>query len=372
MKIIFACGGTAGHINPALAIAEEILKRVADTEMLFIGAESRMETELIPRAGYNIETIKITNLSRKISIGSLIKNLKTVKNVFDSTARCREIFEDFKPDIVLGTGGYVCYPVIAAAHDMGIPSAIHESNAVPGLTTRLLESKADVILLGYEESKIYYKCSDKLFVTGTPVISDFCSDCKGRTKKELGLDENKPFVLSIFGSLGASKMNEVIMELIAESGEDPAFNLIHSSGKSEYRSLLDFLNRTVPDYEGRGIHVREYIYNTAELMRAADLVICRAGASTLAEITASGKPAIIIPSPNVTNNHQEKNARLIENADAAKVILDAQLNGKLLLDEINGMLSDAEKLENMARNMKTLGHPNAASEIAEKVLALLQ
>lgn len=370
MKIIFACGGTAGHINPALAIAEEILKREPDAEILFIGSEDRMETELIPRAGYKIETIKITNLSRKISFDSIVKNLKTVRNVFASIAKCKAIFKEFKPDVVIGTGGYVCFPVVYAAHSMGIPSAIHESNAVPGLTTKLLESKADLILLGYEESKIHYNHLDKLVVTGTPVISDFCNECKCRTKRELGLDEDKPLVLSIFGSLGASKMNEVIKELIVESGENPGFNLIHSSGKSEYKSLVDFLRANAPDYESRGMYVREYIFNTAELMRAADLVICRAGASTLAEITASGTPAIIVPSPHVTNNHQEKNARLIENADAAKVILDSELGGTILLQEIEELLSDRKKLEQMSLNMKALGHPDAAYKIAESVLAL--
>ncbi len=370
MKIIFACGGTAGHINPALAIAEEIIKRKTDAEILFIGTEDRMETELIPRAGYEIETIKITNLSRKISFDSLIKNFQTAKNVFTSIAKCKKIFKRFKPDLVIGTGGYVCYPVVSAAHSMGIRSAIHESNAVPGLTTKLLEAKADLILLGYEESKVHYKHLDKLEITGTPVISDFCDEYKCRAKKELGLDEDKPFVLSIFGSLGATKMNEVIRELIIESGESPAFNLIHSSGKSEYKSLIDSLKEKAPDHESKGMYVKEYIYNTAELMRAADLVICRAGASTLAEITASGTPAIIVPSPNVTNNHQEKNARLIENADAAKVILETQLSGAKLLDEINELLSDKERLKTMSDNMKALAHPDAASKIAECVLAL--
>lgn len=370
MRIIFACGGTAGHINPALAIAEEILKRESDAEILFIGAEGRMETELIPRAGYEIKTIKITNLSRKINFDSLIKNLQTAKNVVNSIAECKKIFKEFKPDLVIGTGGYVCFPVIFAAHDMGIPSAIHESNAVPGLTTKLLESKADLIMLGYEESKVYYKYPDKLVITGTPVISDFCDECMCKAKKDLGLDEDKPFVLSIFGSLGATKMNEVIKELIIESGEDPSFNLVHSSGKAEYNSLVEYLNLNAYDYESKGMYVKEYIYNTADLMRAADLVICRAGASTLAEITASGTPAIIVPSPNVTNNHQEKNARLIENADAAKVILETQLSGSKLLEEINELLSDKERLDIMSDNMKALGHPDAASQIAESVLAL--
>ena len=368
MRILFTCGGTAGHINPALAVAGEIRERHPDAEILFVGAKGNMETELVPREGYDVATITITNLRRHGGMEMIRHNLRTAKNLLTSTGEARRIIRQFRPDVAVGTGGYVCYPVLKAAASLGVPTAIHESNAVPGLTTKMLSGCVDTIMVGFEESRAGYRHPDKVLVTGTPVRGDFLHYSKSQAKTELGIPVNKPLVVSVWGSLGAALMNDIMAEVIQRVARKPIFSLIHSAGKRGYQSMMQKLSEAgCADLAGRGIEVREYIYDMPRVMAAADLVLCRAGASTLSELTLLGKPAILIPSPNVTNNHQEKNARVLEAAGGARVLLEGRFTQDSLLGEISELLSQPEKLLDMSEKMRALGVPDATGKIADAV-----
>ena len=370
IKLIFTCGGTAGHINPALGVAQRMQSLLPDCEILFVGAEGQMETELVPREGFPIKTVKITNISRSLSVEGLKHNWDTLKNVLAATAQAKRIIADFKPDAVIGTGGYVCYPVLRAAHGMGIPTAVHESNAVPGLTTKMLASSADKILVGFEESRSYYRQKDKVVVTGTPVRQDFLTAEKKTAREQLGLDPDKPLVVSVWGSLGAAFMNKTMVGFIAKARSTGAFGLIHTAGRGGYRPMVEGLKALGQPADGNDMEVREYIYDMPLVMAAADLVLCRSGASTLSELTALGKPAILIPSPNVTNNHQEKNARVLERAGAAVLMNEEEITADKLLGSVSLLLSRPDTLSAMGEQMKKLSLGDATEKIAEIILEL--
>lgn len=372
MKFVFTCGGTAGHINPAIAVAGRIKELMPESEFLFIGAEDKMEMDLVPREGYDIRGIKITNISREHNLEAVMHNLETVKNVAVSVHSAKKILREFRPDVVVGTGGYVCFPVLTAAHELHIPTAVHESNAVPGLTTKMLADRVDRIMVGFEDSRKFYNHPDRVFVTGTPVRGEFSGYTKESAKKELGLAENKPLVVSVWGSLGAAHMNEMITDMIPLMGDEPEFNLIHSAGSMYYEKVSRKLSETAPNCASKGIDVREYIFNMPCVMAAADIIMCRAGASTLAELTYMGKSAIIVPSPNVTNNHQEKNARVLENAGGAKVLLEGEFDAASLLAEVRSLLSDPEALSSMEKSMASLGVRDATDKICSIILDLLK
>ena len=368
MKFIFTCGGTAGHINPALAVAGRLRELLPDSEMLFIGAEGKMEMELVPREGYEIKPLKITNISRGHSLSAMVHNLETLKNVAVSTHEAKKIIRDFKPDAVIGTGGYVCYPVLMAASELHIPTAVHESNAVPGLTTKQLAGHVDRIMLGLEDSKKYYKQQERVVVTGTPVRGAFACYTKDSAKKELGLPADKPLVVSVWGSLGAGHMNEVMTELIPMLDGNQGFRLLHAAGSRYYAGMAEKLGETAPDMAEHGVELREYIYDMPRVMTAADLVMCRAGASTISELCYMGKPVIIVPSPNVTNNHQEKNARVLEEAGGAKVLLEGEFDAQSLLADVKELLADDEKLKAMSAAMTSLAAEDATERICGIIL----
>ena len=370
MKFLFTCGGTAGHINPALAVAGAIKEAMPDSEFLFVGAEGRMETDLVPRAGYEIRTVRITNIHRGFSAEDIKHNLNTLKNVVTSTGQAKQIIREFQPDAAIGTGGYVCYPVLKAAHAMGVPTAVHESNAVPGLTTKMLEGVVDTVMVGFEESRANYKHPERVVVTGTPVRGEFMHADKLAARRALGLPEDKPLVASVWGSLGAGHMNEIMTDFIIRACANPFFGVVHSTGKAWYQKMTSTLEREKPGYDKLGMDVREYIYDMPLVMAAADLVMCRAGASTLAELTAMGKPAVLIPSPNVTNNHQEKNARVLADAGAAKLLLEPDFTADSLLGLVSELLHHPEQLDVMSEKMRALGVPDATGRIAGIVLDL--
>ena len=371
MKFLFTCGGTAGHINPAVAIAGRLKELFPDCSVLFIGAKGMMEMQLVPREGFEIRGIEITNISREISLGGLLHNAQTLKNVALSTAKARRIIKEFRPDAVIGTGGYVCYPVLMAAHRLHIPTLVHESNAVPGLTTKLLSKHVDRVMVGFEESRSCYPDPEKVYVTGTPVRGSFSLFTRQTAKKQLGIPDDKPLVVSVWGSLGAAHMNDVIAEMIPLMKDEPSFRLIHAAGKRYYEKLSAELAQTAPEHEEFGAEVREYIYDMPRVMAAADLVLCRAGASSLAELCFMGKPAVIVPSPNVTNHHQERNARVLEHAGGAKVLLEGEFDAASLLALIRTLLSDREKISSMHEAMLSLAIPEATDRICGIILDTL-
>lgn len=370
MKFIFACGGTAGHINPALAVAGRLKELMPDCEILFIGAAGHMEEDLVPRGGYKIVTLKVTNISRGKSLKAIIHNIKSLINAVISTAAAKKIIKSFAPDVVIGTGGYVCYPVLKAASALHIPTAVHESNAVPGLTTKMLAKTVDKIMLGFEESRKYYPHKEKTVVTGTPVRGEFDKYDRKKAKAELGMAENESLVVSVWGSLGASHMNETMTRFIALAGNNPGFKLIHSAGTGGFEKMSGELAELAPGYDGNVFDVRQYIYDMPRVMAAADLVLCRAGASTISELTYMHKPTIFVPSPYVVNDHQMKNARVIENAGGAKIFAEGKFEPQELLEEVKRILSDGNELEKMSKAMESLAMPDAVNIIADEILNL--
>lgn len=371
MKFIFTCGGTAGHINPALAVAAGIKEALPSSEILFIGAEGKMECELVPREGFEIRTVRITNLSREHSMEGLKHNVRTVENVLLSVREARKLIRDFAPDAVIGTGGYVCFPVLTAARELHIPTAVHESNAGPGLTTRLLAGIVDKIMVGVEGCAGEYPDPTKVVFTGTPVRAGFGAYSRETAKTELGLSPEDKLVLSVWGSLGAAYMNDTVLAMIRLMSEyEPGFRLVHATGSRYYEQFTERLAQLCPDYADHGIEVVKYIEDMPRLMSAADLVMCRSGASTLSELTYIGKPSFLVPSPNVTGNHQEKNARVLERAGAAKVFLEGQFDPESLLREISSAVNDPRTLGEMSSAAGSLSYADSTRKITDLVLEL--
>ncbi len=353
MKIVFAGGGTAGHINPALAIAGFIRNKDKKTEILFIGNKGGMEETLVPKAGFEIKSITISGFQRKLTPAALKQNVLTVKRTFSSSREAKRILEEFKPDICVGTGGYVSGPVLRTAAKMGIPTIIHEQNAYPGVTNKMLAKSAKRVMLAVKDAEKYFDKKSNCVVTGNPVRREIIEADKYNARKELGLDE-RPVVLSFGGSLGARKINEGVAGLIARSGKDGQYQHIHGYGKNGLW-FPDLIKEKGVDVRKCGnLDVREYIDNMATCMAAADLVISRAGAITLSEIQALGKPAILIPSPNVAENHQYHNAMALVNNKAAEIIEEKDLTEELLIEKADSLLQDSEKLKEYSANSKKM------------------
>ncbi|MBQ9719772.1 MAG: undecaprenyldiphospho-muramoylpentapeptide beta-N-acetylglucosaminyltransferase [Oscillospiraceae bacterium] len=368
MRYLFTCGGTAGHINPALAVADRLKTLDSDAQFLFVGASDRMETDLVPREGYEIKTVDVSSFRRSLSPKAIAYNLGSLKKALSSTREAKKIVKEFRPDIAVGTGGYVCYPVLKAASALSIPTLVHESNAVPGLTTKMLQDEVDRILVGFEESRQNYGDPTKVIVTGKPVRGAFTACTKAEAKAKLNLPSDKPLVVSVWGSLGAQHMNAIMTDFIRLAAPDADFRLIHSAGQNRFEGVAEKLKDV--DLETAGMDVRPYIYDMPLVMAAADLVLCRAGASTLAELTLLGKPAILVPSPNVTNNHQEKNARVLEHVGGAKVLLEGEFTAESLLADVRSLLADTSTLAAMAQNMKSAGVADATERITQMVLEM--
>lgn len=372
MRFVFTCGGTAGHINPAIAVAGKLRDLMPDSQFLFLGAEGKMEMELVPRAGYSILPLKVSNISRGHSLSAVRHNLETVRNVLGAEHESARILREFQPDAVIGTGGYVCYPVLMTASRLHIPTLVHESNAQPGLTTRMLAAHVDRVLVGFEESREHYPQPEKVICTGTPVRGEFSAYTRESAKRELGLDPRKPLVVSVWGSLGSGHMNGILTQLIPLMEGQRAFRMIHSVGTRDYAEFQRSLREQGLDPARSNIDAREYIYDMPRVMAAADLILCRAGASTLAELTYMGKPVIIVPSPNVTDNHQEKNARVLEQAGGAIVLLEGEFDAPQLLERVNGLLGAPQSLSAMSKAMAGLAVPDAADRIADVILETIK
>ena len=360
MKVIFTCGGTAGHVNPALALAGYMREKDAGTQILFVGAERGLERDLIAHTDYPFRTVNISSFHRSFRPAEIKHNLVSLKNLAHAEREANAILHDFHPDIIVGTGGYASYPLVRYGAKAGIPTAVHESNIVPGLTTRQLECHCDRIMVGFEDCRAHYKHPEKVVVTGTPVRGDFFTISKQQAKERLGMNDGRKLIVSFWGSLGSNAMNRAMAEFLAlESAKEPFYH-IHGVGEICWKPMQQWMHDDGLEItEHPALDVREYIYDMATVMRAADLVICRAGASTLSELTALGVPAILVPSPNVTNNHQEKNAALLGDHGAALVLPEEGLDGKKLFAAAAGILNDPQRMETMSLNMAALGIPDA-------------
>ena len=358
MRVLLTGGGTAGHINPAIAIANYIKEKEKDSEFLFVGTERGLEKTLVPKCGYDIKFIDVMGLKRSLSA----QNIKVFINYVKSMGEARRIIKDFKPDIVIGTGGYVCAPVIKVASSLKIPTIIHEQNVFPGLAIKMLARKADITAISFEETRTMMKAK-RMVLTGNPLRPDlFKPHDIDLVRAKYGFDE-KPIVLMFGGSLGADKMNEALVRMVAD-GDVNGFNLIASTGERHFELVSKKLSDAgVNPQKIRNIKIVPYIYNMEEIFFAADVVVGRAGAITVSEITALGKAAVLIPSPYVAHNHQEYNARYLEKNGAAKVVLENEVSGKRIAEEIGDILKNQETLEKMQSSSRKIGIADACETI---------
>ena len=368
MNVIFTCGGTAGHINPAIAVANILKQRKPDCKILFIGAEGHMEEKLVPAAGYELITLPGSGLSRKMNMAGIKKNINAVKCVINAVAKCKKIIRDFDADVIVGTGGYASFPAIYAGAKLGVPTVVHESNALPGLTTKMAASVATKVLVCFEESVKHYKHPEDVEVVGMPVRQEFITTGKTEAKKMLGL-EDVQVVVSAFGSQGAKVMNQNVAGIFALEQEDGfPFHHIHAVGSFGWGWMPDLVKEKGVDYENcASIDMREYIYDMPTVMAAADVVIGRAGSATCNEIATTGTPCILIPSPNVTGNHQEKNARVLEAAGGAVVVLEKDCTPEILYAEVQGLLVDEQRREEMSKALRGLVKIDSAERICDIV-----
>ena len=366
MNVIFTCGGTGGHINPAIAVANIWKERHPDSNILFVGGYGGMEEHLVPKAGYELVLLPASGMARGKSLKAMKENLRMVKNVFSGIRKCKKIIRDFKPDAVIGTGGYASFPALMAASVMGIPTCVHEANAMPGLTTRMIADRVDRVLVCFAQSAQHYRHPEKVEVVGMPVRREFIYTRKDDARKQLGLD-SRPLIVSAFGSQGARAMNEVMADLF-KLEKDAGYPCQHIHAIGSYG--MDWMPQLIADKgvdlsENKGIEAREYIYDMPTVMAAADVFISRAGASSCNEIAASGTPCVLIPSPNVTDNHQEKNARALEQKGAARVILEKDCTAEILFESIKELLEQPEKSAAMRKALLSMAVPNSAERLCD-------
>lgn len=362
MKVLIACGGTSGHINPAIAIADELKRRNANTEILFVGTENKLEADLVPRAGYNIRFIEISGLSRSKSINGIVTNAKTLSKYIKAKKEVKNIIKQFGPDIVIGTGGYVSAPVLSEAAKLKCRTAIHEQNAFAGVTTKMLSKKVDRVFLSFPLVHPLPCGDEKCTVVGNPVNPAFEGKNRGEARRKLSLPQDAKVVVSYGGSLGAVKLNDAFCEMALLSDKDGEIIHIHGAAR-DYETLSEKLKNRV----GPQIKVLKYIYDMPDVMAAADVVISRSGAMTLTEIAALGRASILIPSPNVTENHQYFNAKTYSDKNAAVLIEEKDLTGEFLYSELKRIINDPEKIREMETAAKSLAKPSSLSDICDGI-----
>lgn len=364
MRVLLTGGGTAGHINPALAIANHVRQKQPFAEILFVGTRYGLEKNLVPREGYDIKFVDVMGLRRSLTL----ENLKVLKKFITSRREAAKILDAFRPDIVIGTGGYVCVPTVSEAVKRRIPTIIHEQNVHPGLAIKMLAPKADVTALSFAETEKYVKAKRAL-LTGNPLRPGIFS---GMTSEELHremgfLDE--PVVLLFGGSLGAERINDALFEMLCAGVS--GYNLIAATGESHYKDMLARLHEAKVNVKAmQNVSLVPYIYNMERIIGAADLIVSRAGAITLGEINALGKCAILIPSPNVVHDHQVKNARYLENKGAAAVLTEENLTGKFLNAKITKLLKSKSDLAAMSEHSRKMGIRDACEKIYALALEL--
>ena len=375
MRFLFAAGGTAGHIYPAVAIANQLKQWLPTAEILFIGATGKMELDLVPKEGYPIRPIPVSNFQRKLNVKGILHNMASVKNLALSNKSVANILKEFSPDVVIGTGGYVCYPVLQQAAKRNIPTVLHESNAIPGLTTRRLAPLVSHMLLGVSGTQGAYGKAKNVTYTGIPVREAFLNTEKMAARKQLGIENDKPLVLSFWGSLGAYHMNHAMTDFFELLYGEKDFYHIHATGggaTGKEKQLEALKQRGIEKPQQAGVDIRAFIDDMPTYMAAADLILCRAGASTLAELTALSKPNILVPSPYVTANHQVENAKVFVENGASIMLEEKNCDGKVLYQEVSGLLKKPETMSQMVEKMKALSKPNATEEIGKIIMNLIK
>lgn len=356
MKVIMTGGGTGGHIYPAIAIADEIKSRHPDAEIIFVGTERGMEKDIVPKAGYPIKFITVSGLNRK----NPIKLIKTLKDLNHGLHEAKQIIKEFKPDLVIGTGGYVCGPVMKTAAGMGIKTYIHEQNAFPGLTNKLLSRGAERVFVAFDDAKKYFKTKKEPVTVGNPVRHAFTEVDRQAARESLGVKEDEFMVLSFGGSLGAQRINDE-MTVVAERLRDRAgLRIFFVTGRRYYSSIMENADKT-----NARVTYLQYIDDMPKYLNACDLAITRSGALTVSEITACGRASVMIPSPYVTNNHQYYNAKVVADRGGAILIEEKDLTNGEVADEIEQLMNDRQILEKMEKASAALGTVTSAGKICD-------
>lgn len=366
MKYLITGGGTGGHIYPALAIANEIKSKEKDAEILYVGTKNGLEAELVLRAGFKFETIRVKGMPRKINKDFFI----CIKELLLGINDAKKIINKFQPDVVIGTGGYVCGPVVYMAKKKKIPGIIHEQNAYPGITNKILSRYVDKVAVTFEESRKYFKYEDKVFLTGNPIRKEILEIDKNEAFKILDIDKSIPFILSFGGSGGQKKLNDEMYKFIKKANSRKDIQLIHVTGKRHYNNFINKLEKE-NIVISKNIKVLPYLYEMPQAINIASLVITSAGAITLAEISAVGVPSILIPKSYTAENHQEYNAREFEKKGAAILVLEEDLKGDTLWDIIYNIIHNKEKLLLMKENSKKLGKTDAANKIFKLIKSII-
>ncbi|MCL6471642.1 MAG: undecaprenyldiphospho-muramoylpentapeptide beta-N-acetylglucosaminyltransferase [Firmicutes bacterium] len=364
MRVVISGGGTAGHIYPGLALAKALQKIRDDLEIVYIGTSSGLESTLVPQAGLTFKAVEARGLPRKPSF----KALATVFSAGWGTLESINILKGFKPDVVVGMGAYVSLPVVGAAVLRQIPTVIHEQNAVPGLVNRVLGKVATAIAVSYPDMSKYFPSGKKVEFTGNPVREEILQAKRSEAVKNFKIDKARKVLLVFGGSRGAKRINEAVVEAYDEWRAREDLQIVHATGNINYGSVKEAIEKIKSPKDTLLYNVYPYIDNIGEAYAIADLLVCRSGATTVAEITAKGLPAILIPYPYATDNHQEKNGRQLEKLGAARVILDHDLNGRLLAETVTSLISDEDELLRMSGASKQFGQPNAADVLAKLVL----
>ncbi|MBA4494246.1 undecaprenyldiphospho-muramoylpentapeptide beta-N-acetylglucosaminyltransferase [Paenactinomyces guangxiensis] len=354
-------GGTGGHIYPALAIARAVKKRYPDVEIAYIGTEKGLESKIVPKEG-NIQfyTVEIQGFRRSLSW----ENVNTIRKFLRAVRKSKQYIDEFKPDVVVGTGGYVSGPAVYAAHQMGIPTLIHEQNVVLGLTTKFLSRFVDVVAISLEESQKYLSRAHRILFTGNPRATEVVQANAAAGRKSLGItDPHRPIILIFGGSRGAKAINEAVLQMIPRMKELPQVQFVYVTGEVHYEEI----RAKIPHDDCPNLDVLSFIYNMPDVLAATYLVVGRAGASTLAELTSLGLPSILIPSPYVTNNHQEANARWLEEQGASKMLLESECNGESLWEELKKIIENTEVHHAMSEAARRLGRPQAAEVLVDEL-----
>ena len=361
MKVLLSGGGTAGHVNPALAAAD-YLKRTKNAEILFIGTRRGIESKLVPDAGFAISYIEVSGLIRRLTV----KNFLVIKQFITAYQKAKKMIKEFAPDVLIATGGYVCAPVVFAANNLHVPVIIHEQNVIPGVTVKLAASKADKICISFSETVNFLKPAHhhKCVLTGNPLRENLFAMTKEKAKAMLDLDE-RPFVVAFGGSLGAARLNDAAIDLLNHT-DTSSFQFLLGTGQRYYETVSKQIQN-----QGDAVRILPYIDRMDVVMAAADLVIGRAGALTVSELCALGKPSILVPSPNVAHDHQTYNAKNLEDAGAAVLLPEAELSGKRLSHIIQEIISQPERAKEMAENARKIGITDGTARICEAACALI-
>ncbi len=373
-RYLFAAGGTGGHINPALAVAGYIRQREPDAQILFIGTPDRMEARLIPAAGYDFKTIVISGMKRGKNFAALKHNARLVLQMQQSGAKVKEYIRDFQPDVCIGFGGYVSAPVVRTAAKLGVPTAIHESNSFPGVANKTLAKRVDAVMLTTEDAAKHLQPKNPCVITGMPIRGELLAADRALSRFELGIPDDEPLVLSMGGSLGAKPINDAVLAMLLAKHRQKDCIFLHATGGAESceETLQRLQDAGAEVGEKSAVRIRPYIEDMARVLSAADLVICRAGASSINEFMALGKASILIPSPYLTENHQFHNAMSLVSRGAALLLEEKDLSGESLTKEVDGLLQNPERRQEIGSNAKAMAKLNANEEIYNVVQGVIK